>query len=356
PRAARLRAAALLGVAFTLAGSGKYVGVVAAAPALWLLFSMARRPGTPVADDGPGRLRLFVAFLAAATATSFIVNWRVFKNPGTWAASVGRQTLDGVVEHGGLTMSKPNTYALAAFAGSTPSYVIAGAAVAAVVGVLALALRRDRWLAVVGLAPPAYLAVVSFSSAPNHRHALPAVVLAHLSAAAVVGLAARRAMAGRPAMAAAAGLMLAAAAAAVEWPAAAALNAAFADDARARAAAWARTNLSPADVVLQDRTVELQGPPAVGPAKVLSVDFAPEAGDLDTLAAKGVTHVAVCELSYGRYFIPQVAPTPEFRAEYDRRRAWYARLFRQGRLVFHARSPVPTHAPACPEVRIYRLP
>ena len=350
---ARLRTAGLLGAACALAVSGKYVGIVAVLPAVWLLLPR----GTPPAD----RRQLLGRFAVGLAVVVLCVNWRVVKNLPTFVRAIGGQVADGVVEHKGLTMAKPTPFFAAAVAESVPAYVLLPAGVAAVAGSMA-ARRGDRWAAAVGLAPIAYLAFVSFSSAPNHRHVLPVVVLGYLSAAVLVGAALSKLPKPRllaPALA----VPLAVAVGLLHAPRAAAHIAQFADDSRGRAARWVDDQLPDDAVVLQDAAAELHlsdaSPAADGrdeDGRVVTREFAPEMGPLEGLPASGVTHVAVCDVAYGRYFDPHIVPVPEFRPEYDRRRAWYDRLFREGRLVWEAQPIAPTYAVTSPTVRVYELP
>jgi hypothetical protein len=253
------------------------------------------------------------------------VNWRVLKNLPTFVRAVGGQVADGVVEHKGLTMAKPTPFFAAAVAESVPAYVLAPAGLAAVAGLAALR-RGDRWAAAVGLAPVAYLALVSFSSAPNHRHALPVVVLSYLSAAVLAGAALGRLPKPRlsaPALA----VPLAVAVGLLQAPRVRDHVEQFADDSRGRAARWMDDRLPDGAVVLQDAAAELHlsdAPPAGdghdSDGRVVTREFAPELGAFEDLTARGVTHVAVCDVAYARYFDPHIVPVGEFRPEYERRR------------------------------------
>jgi hypothetical protein len=354
----RVRAAWALGAAFCLAASGKYVGFITVVPAVWVLF---RLRGAATADDSAmprlSRRRLVGVFLLAATLTSFVINWRVFKNPGTWIEALGNQVIDGVVEHGGLTMAKPNTYYLRTIWEVLPITVTLLAAAAAIYGIVAWLRRGDRWWAVVGLMPLGYLAMLSFASAPNHRHALPVIVLS-MFAASLLAPTAPLAAVRRPAVVGVLAVAAAVCWTVWQWPTVAAVNRQFDNDSRAQAAAWLATRVTPDDVILQDALDLDHDPALVGPHRptILHYEMACEIGAFEAARKTGVTYVVTSNLSYGRYFEPQVVPTPEFRAEYDRRRAWYARLFREGQLLWSAVPVVPTNAPSYPEVRIYRLP
>jgi hypothetical protein len=226
--------------------------------------------------------------------------------------------------------------------------------------------RRSAWDVAVVLFPVGFLALVSFSSAPNNRYVLPIVVMAHLLAALAVVWAVEAIPAGRLRPAA-------------RWAGTAAFVGAmatglgsrcanyigqFRDDGRLKARQWVAENLPPGTIILQDTLAGLLQPPwddeGTGPGPggttVIGFNFAPEVGEFADARNKGAKYVAVCDLAYGRYVDPFVVPAAGFEQEFARRKAWYERLFREGELLKEWRPEPHTHSNTNPTVRIYRLP
>ena len=83
------------------------------------------------------------------------------------------------------------------------------------------------------------------------------------------------------------------------------------------------------------------------------VMFAPELHRGGTLSRQGITHVVVCELAYGRYFIPQVIPADDHRDVYEHRRWWYGKLFEEYECVWSNEPAIPTLALTNPTIRAY---
>lgn len=344
----QLRAPGWLGAACAAAASAKYVGLVALLAAVPLLPLWHRPRPDPV-----HRRRIFRAFGLAFLLVLLAINWRAFRNPGSIVKAFGNQVVDGVVEHKGLTMRKPTAYFARALVDGAERHTLILAA-AGTAFVIATWRRRDRWQRMAVLLPTGYLALVSFSSAPNHRHVLPVVVLVHFLAALAVAWWVARMPAKPdhpwrllPAVAFVALTMLA------QWPDCAAVLAQFRDDGRDRVRAWAATALPPGSRVLQDAAAQLHLGRRDG--RIVTRGFAPEFGDFDSLASAGITHVVACDLAFGRYFDPHVIPTPAFGDEYARRRAWYERLFREGQFVWSSDPKPHAHGVTNPAIRAYRV-
>jgi hypothetical protein len=87
---------------------------------------------------------------------------------------------------------------------------------------------------------------------------------------------------------------------------------------------------------------------------VAGKNYAADLGDLDKLRADGITHVAVTESNYGRYFLDSLKPKEGAQQEYLRYRIFYERLFREGTLLFE--RPRGTVIYLHPGLRLYRLP
>src|SRR4030095_13825867 len=87
-------------------------------------------------------------------------------------------------------------------------------------------------------------------------------------------------------------------------------NSAFQRDDSRELIAWCRSELPPEAVIAKDSRICLPDPkkpdtvPADAiPQEVLAAKFVADLGTLDELRARGVTHVAISESDYGRFFL-----------------------------------------------------
>ena len=134
----------------------------------------------------------------------------------------------------------------------------------------------------------------------------------------------------------------------------------FTHDDPGEVAAWIKAHLPPDAVIAEDHRVNLSPDKADGvakfarvPQKVLDANFAPDLGTVDELLAKGVTHVAVCRASYGRYFNDETAAQGSGKTGYDKRRDFYQHVFREGGLL--KEWPRGTISYLQPGIRLYRI-
>ena len=98
----------------------------------------------------------------------------------------------------------------------------------------------------------------------------------------------------------------------------------------------------------------------VVPQKVINRDtagetvrFAADIGTIDELKKRGVTHVAVSESDYGRFFLRGLKPQESGKADFQRRKAFYERLLREEKLVFD--NDRGTVIYLHPGIRVYEL-
>ena len=353
------RALLFFGFACGIAAAAKYLGIVA------LLFAaplVLRRSGGEGVGDWKARLKGFalafgLTFLLANTP--FLVS-RI-SSP---FRSINHEMSGVTGGHRGLSRQAPHAIYFEKLRHSTPAVLAAFAAVYA----LALALtgrRRDfaEWLNF--LFPVAFVAMLSCSPKIADRYLIPVNVtlafVAALGAAEIArgidapGSRLRQALA-LLALAAGAGFLVFA-----ELPSLREAFAEYATDDHAAMAAWVTGNLPRDAVIAEDHRVNLSASKADGlsadarvPQTVLDSDFAADLGSLDELRTKGVTHVAVCGDSYGRFLDQGVKPGNAEKANYERRRLFYTQLFAQGKLVreWPAGNIVYLH----PGMKIYRLP
>ena len=125
---------------------------------------------------------------------------------------------------------------------------------------------------------------------------------------------------------------------------------------------WVKTQLPPEAVIAKDSRIRLPEPgnpqdaERFGPLpqKVLGGKFAADIGTIEELRKQGVTHVAVSESDYGRFFLRSLRPKKDEEAAFARRKAFYEDLLRQGESVFEKERGTVLYLH--PGIRLYRLP
>ncbi len=346
----------LLGIACGLAVSGKYLGVLALALALPILWYAPER-----------RAARFGVFAGALVATFVVVNLPLFLHLATFRESFGRE-MDLVVKgQRGLTRSVPHFQYWNVFIDNTTP---------AIWGLLAIFLharwkeRRSlslpEWMIIVF--PFAYALALSFSPKTNDRYFLPATALFTLQAA--LGTAdlahafawrhtRRRWLAG--AVTVLLVFQLVSPPRPVHWHHLAEYWRAFQNDDNVDLIQWVRAELPADAVIAKDNRVALPDPTkkkhanryGAIPQKVIAERFAADVGAFEELRSKGVTHVAVSESDYGRFFLKGLRPQEGERADFERRKAFYETLLRDGELLFERDRGTVIYLH--PGVRVYRL-
>lgn len=341
--------AALLGAAVAVAISGKYVGVCVLAVALPVLWCAPGRKGSCV-----------VSFGAALGVVLAVVNLPLLLQLGAFGRSFGREMQFVVHGQRGLTRSVPHAQYWNAFRdNSTP-----------VMWVLLLVFLAARWRErrtvslpewLIIAFPFAFTLMLSCSPKSNDRYFLPAAagftLLAALGAVDAAKLLARW----MPLRWALAGTALALTAAQLlGWLR---YEEAFRYDDNAALLAWIKTELPPDAVIAKDSRIELPDPDnekdsrrfAPMPQKILAGHFAADHGTIAEQRARGVTHVAISESDYGRFFLRGLRPQPGKEEEFARRKAFYEALLRDGGEPLFQRdrgAVLYLH----PGIRLYRLP
>ncbi len=348
--------AALLGVACGLAVSGKYLGVIAIALAVPVLWREPERRG----------LR-FAVFAGALVATFIIINLPLLLHLATFRESFGREMEFVVKGQRGLTRSVPHTQYWNVFRDNTTPFIWL------LLGAFLHARWRERrtlslaeWIIIAF--PFAYAITLSFSPKTNDRYFLPATALFTLQAAIgavdLVRHYTARPMRSRWMAAAVAGLVatqLFALPRPLDWPCFAEYWRAFQIDDHAALRKWA-TNLRHSAVIAKDNRILLPDPTkkrdvkrlGTLPQKVLSERFAADLGTMEELRAKGVTHIIVSESDYGRFFLAGLRPQEGERADFERRKAFYESLLRDGELLWERDRGTVIYLH--PGIRIYRPP
>ena len=368
PHITQLPALILMGIGAGLAFSGKYVGVFAVAAIIPLtVFANPRSWWAPL-------VRQIIA-LSVAGLVVFAVNHRVFESTDSWAAflqELGKETEDGLDHHWGLTMKQPNLF----FAMNIVKESMLPILVAAAIFVLMIpirAIRRQQWgwdmfLLCFALA---YLLVISFCVIPQPRHILPVVVLVHLMAA-LAAVRLGQAVNGRWYTNFIVPGVFAIVVCFMLLPRARALTNAFQNDSRGQLRSWVAQNLPRSAAIAQDENAGLQGPGYPSNIQltqsVKNAKHAPMLGSINSLRRQGVTHIALADTSYARFFEPFVFPLIELdksgrktsqseraQREYDAHRAFYEEVRRDHELVWKSEPPPPGSAFVSPYIELYKL-
>ena len=341
------RRVALLGVACGLAVSGKYLGVVAFALALPVLYyTPERRPAR------------FGVFAAAAIATFCLVNLPLLLNLATFQESFGRE-MDFVV-HGqrGMTRSVPHAQYWNIYVDNTTPVIWV------LLAIFLDARWRERksitlpeWLVIAF--PFIYTLVLSCSPKSNDRYFLPASALFTLFAAVGTMDLARLIERGtkRRWALAAAGVVLVLA----QLPSMIRYERAFATDDTQALIEYLRTKVPPTAVLAKDNRIALPNPEkkkdaarmGVIPQRVIGERFAADVGTFEEMRAKGVTHIIISESDYGRFFLSSLRPQSGERADYERRKEFYEALLRDGELLIEWERGTVIYLH--PGIRVYRL-
>jgi hypothetical protein len=369
-----------LAIACGLAVSGKYLGIVA------LTFALPPVLWHRIADtilDRRARLKLFgIAF----GLTFLVCNLPFFATKlSSPFRSIGKEVQGVAGGHRGITREIPHGEYLETLRENVPTIVLV---LALFYAADMLVFRRRRtppeWAAL--LFPLGYLAVISCSPKIADRYLLPVSVLlpflAMLGAAEIARtldsekLPARRKISYVVLTALAAWIALA------EWPAFRRSFEGYRHDDPTAVAAWIKTHLPADAVIAEDHRVSLsptksdkvskekraaQKQAGVNdalnfearldarvPQKVYSPNFASDLGKFDELRKNGVTHIAICRQSYGRYFKDETRPRAGAKTAFDQRQEFYARVLEEGELL--QEWPPGTISYLQPGIKLFRIP
>ena len=214
------------------------------------------------------------------------------------------------------------------------------------------AITLTRWHVVAF--PFVYALALSFSPKSNDRYFLPATAVFTLFAALGVPDVARVCRWKWAAPVAAAVLVLG------QIPSWLRYERAFQRDDSRELQEWCRTVLPADAVIAKDSRIWLPDPgksdgvPANAiPQKVWPAKFAGDLGTLDEMRAKGITHVAVSESDYGRFFLKSLQPKKGEEQDFARRKAFYESLFRDHDPLFERERGTVIYLH--PGIRVYRI-
>jgi hypothetical protein len=345
--------AAALGAACGVAISGKYVGVIAllaAGPALWQ-------------GRERGRKWRVLAFVAALALVLGAVNWPLISQLETFRASLARETGFVVSGQKGTANRVPHALYWNVFIdNTTPAIWLL------LIFFLAARWRERRTLTPFQwqlLAFPfAYALALSLSPKSNDRYFLPATAVFTLLAGMGVVDAARlfktQWIGWLVTTAFLIGCQIDSLSAPFDWRNFSEYWQAFKQDDSRELVAWCLTKLPRNAVIAKDSRIWLPDPKKPDtvplgsiPQKVLAAKFVADLGTLDELRAQGVTHVAVSESDYGRFFLKSVRPQTGQDDDYNRRKTFYEALLREGDLLFERERGTVIYLH--PGIRVYRI-
>ncbi len=345
-----------LAIACGLAAAGKYVGIIALLFAVPLVFL---RRDTRL--DSRARLKTFALVF---TLTFLVCNLPLFAGKISSPFRSIRNEMEGVASgHRGITREVPHGEYLGMLRKELPPAVGLLASVYAL-ALLVTARRRTpaEWITL--LLPLGYLAMISCSPKIAGRYLLPVStllpLLATLGAAEIAGLIYWPNSLWCRVTSVLVLTLLAAVIVLTELPLLRASFAGFQHDDPTAVTEWIKANLPADAIIAEDHQVNLSPDKADGlstaarvPQKVLDANFALDLGTVDELLAKGVTHIAVCRQSYGRYFSDETGAQGSGKPGYDKRRDFYERVFRDGTLL--KEWPRGTISYLQPGIKLYRL-
>jgi hypothetical protein len=343
-----------LGVAVALAVSGKYIGVVmiaVALPVLWLA-------------PGISQKERWICFSAGLLLVFVVVNWPLLAGFSKAQSSLARETTLVVrgQDEEALRSAPHWAYWEYFLRNTTPA-----------IWLLLIAFYwglRRRWDSLslperaLVLFPVLYTLALSLSPKENDRYFLPAAAVFTVLAAAGIDDVIRHSQFDRKRTLVAAGCtVLLLAAQLPSWTRDRAgllrYDHAFQHDDLQELIDWMRTDVPPDAVVAKDGKVNLPDPKrrkhaarvGVVPQTIINSKYAADLGTIEELREKGISYVIVSRGVYGK-FIDDTGGSGRS-AKFQKRRAFYERLLREGEPVFDRDRGTVIYLH--PGLRVYRL-
>ena len=340
------RAVRFLGLACAAAVGGKYVGLLVLPFALVLVW--CARKTTPTVQWRP--------FATVFAVTFVVINLPPTFHPSSPIRSLEREVVGVSAGHRGMTRGIPHAKYFPELRDDVPLPLLAASGLALVM-LVATARRRSgaEWTLV--LFPIVFFAMLSCSPKTAGRYLLPVTtLLCAIAGFGVIDLA--RLLSPIPshfALGCVAIFLVNA-----QLPSLRTTIAEFQKDDRIALAAWIAADVPADAIIAEDHRVNLV-PPAIGdesgkphvPQHVLDNDFAADLGTLDEMRSWGLVYVAVSQHTYDRFFSSSLKPRASEKADYERRREFYTRLFAEGELVYELKSHGNPYLQ--PGLRLYKL-
>jgi hypothetical protein len=363
-----------VGASAAVAISGKYIGAVVLVLGVTALgeFGTARAIPQRTRNCALAGIAFLVVFVA--------VNWPVFSDLGTFRASFGREVSLVATGQGEVTRSVPHALYWNVFVDNTTPVIWI------LLGVFIIARWKHRSSMsllekMLVIFPFAFALALSFSPKENDRYFLPATAMFTLFAGMAVEESPKfvcwiaelfgahrpeRFSEGRMrGMIITVGLVALISLQLFGWwptkPGLVQYDVAFQRDDQADLLVWMRNELPQNAVIAADSRVGLPNPKRKKHAErvatirqqlMVSKQVA-DMGTLDDLRAKGVTHVAVSESSYGRFFRGDLRAKDDANAKFEQGRAFYEQLFREGYREFERERGTVIYLH--PGILIYRI-
>jgi hypothetical protein len=340
-------------LACAIAVSCKYIGIV------FLIPGLAAVIAAPV-QRWQHRLSRAIVLLLTFGFFTAAINYRIFIDPEGFKRGFGYEANHVVTSHFGLALHRPNTYYVAGLPieAGWPIVLLGSAAIPML---LITWRKRSGWDVLATLIGPGFLLVLCFSKIPNARYLLPVAVMTHVMAG-LLALWAIQSVAD-PRWRAAGGIVFATVILLIGLPRCVSVVHQFGDDSRDRLRAWLVANLPPNSIVVGDfytglitHTRGMHGEDKIGNGIMVREAFAATFfGPLSSLPGKGISYVAVADLAYERYFVPEIRPTEDFKQQYDQNRQWYVNLFANYKPMWAYDPEMNLHASTNPAIRLYRI-
>ncbi len=353
----------ILAVAMALAISSKYLGAIALPLGFWLIWHRSRG-----SSWWPYRIPALVAVLGILVVTFFVINYQALRSITHLMDSVVAETHKAVDRPDGISRPIPNSQGWKMLVMTTSSilwlFLLAG-----LVSIVARGRRITSTEIFLILIPLTIGVATCFTDKMAERYFLPVSTL--VSCIAVLGLVrlarwgCRRLPQGRVACMLA--LMLIGAGMVVQSRsnALSMILDEHQGDPRRDLAIYIRDHLPPTARIVSDKRVRLPNaeqpennvyhlslPQQVilAPKSQFAADFAP----FEELRSRGITHVALCQPDYGRFFQSDGTPIASTDPRILARVAFYSRVLKQGKLVWE--SPARDINIVWPGLKLYELP
>jgi len=340
-----------LALATVAALSAKWIGVLVLPFGLLAVQTVERRAGG--APSWPLWLSPVAVYVAVVVGGFIAVNFQVLVDLRQAFGGLGLEVNKLLDNPLGVQHRIPNLYGWRTMLHFTPWLVLGFAAIAVTSPVL---LRRRPRLAeaIILMLFAVYGVSLMFTGKVAERYSMPLVVL--LAPLAMMGaswtvqrLTDWSSSPIRNGVVGLLTLLVAAAAVLAEIPLYRSLQVDLETDTRFDLAQFVRTELPPAAIIVQDKKVKLPDPDrpdenvynVVLPQRIITArgsGLAADVGDIDSLRAQGVTHVAIAEADWSPYFASGKFVEGLSDPESVRRRDFYRFLFDETRRVWHAPS------------------
>lgn len=351
-------------IAMALALSSKYVGALTLPLGFWLVWRHTRQ-----ATWWPYRVPAWAVALAIVVLAFFIINFQAIRGIAHLLDSLISETQKAVVRPDGISRPIPNLQGWKMLVMTTTG-ILWLLLLAGLVSIIARGRRVTATEVFLVLIPLILGVATCFTDKMAARYFLPVSML--VSCIAILGLLrlarwACRRMPQRQAIGMMLVIVVIGSGLVVQsrWSTLSTILDAYRGDPRRDLAIYIRDHLPPSARILSDKRVRLPntsqpendvyhlGLPQevlLGPKSQFAADYA----SFEELRSKGITHVALSQPDYGRFFQADGTPIPSTDPRILTRVAFYSRVMKQGKLVWE--SPARDINIVWPGLKLYELP